>query len=154
MANAVVEFFGKQLGSPFAERFYHIHSHALRPLLDLLLLSERLYPTESPPYPGAIALRILSIETGRGDFDPAILPILTTTLLPIHSLQSRRLALKLFQRPAFGWFFSQAEAFSTVERARLLKAVGDPFQFTPDLPPRMGNQRSQPFMIPYRVWLF
>ena len=139
MANAVVEFFGKQLGSPFAERFYHIHSHALRPLLDLLLLSERLYPTESPPFPGVIALRILSIETGRGDFDPAILPILTTTLLPTHPLQSRRLALKLFQRPAFGWFSPQAEAFSTVERARLLEAVGDPFQFTPDLPPQDGQ---------------
>lgn len=136
MASSVVVFFGKQLGSPSAERFYHIHSDALRPLLDFLLLSERLYPTEFPLYPAVIALRILSIETGRGDFDPAILPILTATLLPTHPLQSQRLALKLFQRPDFGWFSPQAEAFSSVERARLLEAVGDLFQFPPDLPPQ------------------
>ena len=141
MASSVVEFFGKQLGSPFAERFDHIHSAALRPLLDFLLLSERLYPTESPPYPGVIALRISSIETGRGDFDPAILPVLTSTLLQTHPLQSRRLALKLFQRPDFGWLSPQAEAFSSVERSRLLEAVGDPFQFAPDLPPQDGQPK-------------
>ena len=141
MASSAVVFFGKQLGSPFAERFDHIHSAALRPLLDFLLLSERSYPTESPPYPGVIALRILSIETGRGDFDLAILPALTSTLLPTHPLQSRRLALKLFQRPNLGWLSPQAEAFSSVERARLLEAVGDPFEFTPDLPPQEGQPR-------------
>jgi len=139
MASSVVVFFGKQLGSPFAERFYHIHSDALRPLLDFLLLSERLYPTELPPYPGVIALRILSIETGRGDFDPTILPILAATLQPTHPLQSRRLALKLFQRPDFGWLSPQAEIFSSIERARLLEAIGDPFQFPPDLPPQDGQ---------------
>ena len=143
MATSVVVFFGKQLGSPdpFAPRFDHIHSAALRPLLDFLLLNERFYPREARLRPGVIALRILSIVTGRGDFDPAILPVLTSALLQTHPLQSRRLALKLFQRPDFEWFSPQAEAFSTVERARLLEAMGDPFQFTPDLPPQEGQPK-------------
>ena len=148
MASSAVVFFGKQLGSPFAEQFNHIHSAALRPFLDSLLLSERLYPTESPPYPGVIALRILSIETGRGDFDLAILPVLTSTLLPTHPLQSRRLALKFSQRPDLGRFSPQAEAFSSVERARLLEIRSNLPQI---FPRRMGNQRSQPIMILYRA---
>ena len=139
MASSVVAFFGKQLGSPLAERFDHVHSAALRPLLDFLLLSEKFYPVESSPYPGVIALRILSIETGRGDFDPELLPILTSTLLYTHPLQSRRLSLKLFLRPGLEWLSPQAEIYSSVERARLLEAIGDPFQFTPDLPPQDGQ---------------
>ena len=139
MASSVVVFLGKQLGSPFAERFHHIHSAVLRPLLDFLLLSERFYSTESPPYPGVIALRVILMGTGGGDFDSMILPTLTSTLLPTHPLQSRRLALELFQQSNLGWFSAHAEAFTSMERARLVEAVGDPFQFSPDLPPRDGQ---------------
>ena len=101
MVSSVVTFFGKQFSSPFTERFNHIYSAALRPLLDFLLLSERFYFAVPPPHSGVIAPRILTSDTGREAFGQTILPALTSALLPTHPLQSLRLALKLFQRPEF-----------------------------------------------------
>ena len=139
MASTVVIYFEKQLSSPSATRLDRIYSAALRPLLDFFLLGERFHHTESPPYPTTIALRMLVIGTHWGYFNLAILPALTSALLPTHPLQLRRLALQLFQRPGFRWTSPQAEAFSSVERARLLEAIGDPFECIPHLPPHNGQ---------------
>ena len=160
MASSVVVFFGKKLDSPLSERHIRVHSTALRPLSDFLLLSEKLYPAEcplnGPPYPGVMALRMLSIGVGgrhadpmlRPTLTPAILQTLASALLPTHPLRSRRLALQLFQGTGTGWFSTQAEAFSNAERAELLGAVGDPFRFTPDPPLQDGQPQATTFYEP------
>ena len=168
MASSVVIFFGKKLVSPLSECHIRVHSTALRPLSDFLLLSEKLYPAESPsngpPYPGAIALRMLSIGVGGRHADPMLRPTLTpailqpltpailqtliSALLPTHPLRSRRLALKLFRGTGPGWFSTQAEAFSNAERAELLRAVGDPFRFPSDPPIQDGQPQTTTFYDP------
>lgn len=142
MASPVVVFSGKQLGSPFTERSDHIHSVAPRPLLDFLLLSGVLYSTGSTPYPGAIALHILSSDKGRKAFTQRFYPF-TPTLLPTHPPQ-----------PRFRWLSSQAEVFSNVERVKLLEAVGDPLDFIPNPLIRLGNRSSQATMAPCRARRF
>lgn len=139
MASSAVALLGKQFGPQFSEHASRVLAAGIRPLLDFLLLSERHHSAESPIYPGAVALQFVLDTTPHRFFDPTILPILTSTLLPNHPLQSRTLALKLFQRPGLEWCSSQARGFSVTNRARLLEAVGDPFQFTPDLPSQDGQ---------------
>jgi len=139
MASSAVALLNKQFGPQFSEHSSRVLATGIRPLLDFLLLSERHHSAESPTYPGTVALRFVLDATPHRSFDPTILPILTQTLLPTHPLQSRTLALKLFQRPGLEWCSSQAEGFSDTGRARLLEAVGDPFQFTPDPPPQDGQ---------------
>ena len=151
MASSVVALFGKNFDSPILERLLFTDSATLLPLSDFLLLSEKFYPTEAPqyqpPYPGVMALRVLSIGVGgprgwpecRLTLAPTILQTLTPALLPTHPLRSRRSALLLFQGTEPMWFSTQAEAFSNAERAKLLGAVGDPFRFTPDPPPQDGQ---------------
>jgi len=139
MASSAVALLGKQFGPQFSEHSPRVLATGIRPLLDFLLLSERHHSPESPTYPGVVALRFLLDATPYRRLDPNILPILTSTLAPTHHLQSRTLALKLFQRPGFEWCTSQAEGFSDTDRARLLEAVGDPFQFTPDHLPQDGQ---------------
>jgi hypothetical protein len=94
-----------------------------------------------------IALRILAISEGSADFGKIILPILTSSLLPTHPLQARRLALNVFEKFAFGWFSSQMENIPSKDLEGLVQAVGDPFQF-PDLPLQDGEPVDPPFYEP------
>ena len=141
MASSVVQLLGKHF---YYNAFYSgelEYSLGVEPgsvplLLGFLSLSEEFYATDFPPYPAFTALRILSNSPGYGDFGPAILPVLALTLLPTNPLQSRILALKAFVRFSPGWFSPKMEAIPRNDLSRLLRAVGDPFQFTPDLPPQ------------------
>jgi hypothetical protein len=148
MASAALALLGKRFDPPSTE--LSPLTAGILPLLDFLLLSEKFYTAESPSHPGVIALRLVSIAPGHQHLHPAILPVLTSTLLRSHPLQSRILALKIFQRPGLEWCSSQAEGFSDIERARLLEAVGDPFQFTPDLPPQDGQPTTATDYEPMR----
>lgn len=140
MTKSVVELLGKRFNpQPSTDIPSDILAAGVRPLLDFLLSSERSPRAESPPYPEVIALQVGSIAARYGYFDPAILPVLTRMLLPTHPLQSRTLALRLFQQPEFGWYSSQ----SGVDHAILLEAVGDPFQFIPDLPPQDSQSMTR-----------
>ena len=143
MATSAVVLLGKQLDPQSSEYTTRVLATGIRPLLDFLLLSERHHSVESPTYPGAVALRFVLDATPHHSFDPTILTILTSTLLPTHPLQSRALALKLFQRSGLEWCSSQAEGLSGTNCARLLEAVGDPFHFTPDPPPQDGQSTTR-----------
>ena len=135
MASEVVEMLGKW----FDSTPHPVVRHSWIPtLLDFLSLCEKFYPTESPPHPGFIALHLLSVSSTRGGFCEMILPILTSTLLPTHPLQSRHLALKIFEIFTTEWFSSQVENIHRKDLNELLRAVGDPSQF-PDLPPQDGR---------------
>jgi hypothetical protein len=129
MAGKAVELAWKEVQPEIWQPLYYAW---VLPLVDFLQLSEELYSTESRS--GALALRILSARWGPSDsdFGPKILPILASMLLPTHPSQSRRSALKIFHQFTSGWFSSQMECVSNEDRARLLQAVGDPFQSTPD----------------------
>ena len=159
MANPVVEMFGKLIDSLPPGNYSHIHFTMLRPLSDFLLLNEKFCSAlDEPTRRGVIALRMLSIGVGALRTDPLLLPtltpailqILTSTLLSTHPLRPRRLALCLFQRTEPGWFSTQAEASSNAERAKLLEAVGDPFQFSPDPPPEDGKPQASISYKPIR----
>jgi len=133
MARTVVQLLGNHFQQRSQGHFHNIQPTEVPPLLDFLLLCEKFYATESnateSPHPGSIALYLLSAIQKYSDFSPAILPILLSTLLPTHPLQSRRLALKVFHRFMPGWFSTQMENISYKNLNRLLQAVGDPFQF-------------------------
>ena len=110
-------------------------------LLAFLALSEEFYATQSPPYAGSIALRILSAADKPTYFDTAIFPILSSTLLQAHPLQSRTLALKVFNA-SFPWLLSLQMGDVPVGNLKdLLQAVGDPFVFTEDTYPRYRKTR-------------
>ena len=102
------------------------------PLLGFLSLCEKFYATGSPPYPGFVALRILSSSSRCCRLDPMALSILASTLLPTHPLQSRRLALKIFCDFAPEWLSMRMENVPDWDLDKLLRAVGDPFQFISD----------------------
>ena len=102
------------------------------PLLGFLSLSEKFYATEPPPYAQYIALRILSAVNELTDSDTKILPILSSTLLPIHPLQSRYLALKVFNASLPVLLSSQMDDAPAGSFKNLLQAVGDPFLFAED----------------------
>jgi len=148
MASRVVEPLGKHFYFGDPEDILHVRRAWIPPLLDFLSLSEKFYTIESPPYPGFMALYILSNSRVSADFGATILPILSSTLLPTHPLKSRGLALKAFHRLMSGWFSSQIESVSYNDLDKLLQAVGNPFQPTPD-PPRqdwvsMGRLYHEP----------
>jgi len=105
-------------------------------LLNFLLFSERYKTENDPPYPDAIALRLLSLNynTGREDFSPLLIPVLTSTLSTTRPLLSRIFALKLFQEHGREWLSPQMGKFSDVDRSKLLEALGDPFDFSEDPP--------------------
>ena len=139
MAGPMIQLLGKHyyhksFFSKDVEYALDVESAWIPLLSGFLLLSEKFYNTESPPYPGFIALRILSNSPGYGDFGTVILPVLTSTLLSAHPLQSRLLALKVFARFGTGWFSPQMETIPHKDLAQLLRAVDDPFQFSLDLP--------------------
>lgn len=100
-------------------------------LLDFLLLSEKYYLSYDPPYPGTIALRLLSLSysIGCGDLNQRLVSVLTSTLSETHPLLSRLLALKLFQEHGSEWLSLSMERFAEKGRAKLLKELGDPFHF-------------------------
>jgi hypothetical protein len=149
MASSAVALLGKRFDSPSTEP--SPLTSEIRPLLDYLLLSENFPTAEFQSHPGVFALRLISTAPGYRHLQPAILPVLTSTLLQSHPLQSRSLALKIFQRPGLEWCSPQAEGFLDTERARLLEAVGDPFQFTPDLPPQNGQPTTATDYEPMRT---
>jgi len=139
MASPIVQLLGKQyyLRAFFSKDVLYALDvgPAWIPLLSgFLMLSEKFYNTESPPYTGFIALRILSNSPGYGDCGLVLLPALAPTLLPTHPLQSRLLALKVFARFGIGWFSSQMEAIPHKNLNQLLRAVDDPFKFSLELP--------------------
>jgi len=139
MASEVVRPLGKWFDS--APRPIVRHSW-IPTILGFLSLCEKFYHTESPPHPGFIALRILSASPGYGGFYDTVLPILTSTLLPTHPLQSRSLALRIFSKLTDEWFSSRVENIISWDRNELLRAVGDPFQF-----PDLSLQDGQPMVV-------
>jgi len=99
------------------------------PLLNFLLLCEKFYAEGAfLPHPGFLALRILSIIRKPVNFVATALPVLASTLLPTHPLQSRGLALEVFHVFVSGWLSPQMRRTPNKDLGRLLRAVGDPFQ--------------------------
>ena len=134
---------GKRFDPPPSTEFpSDTRATAIRPLLDFLLLNEKHRATVPPPYPGVIALHAVLATAEHEYFDEAVLPVLTRVLSPNHPLQSRVLALRLFQQPGFEWCSSRSEAFTDADRAEFLEAVGDPFQFTQDPPSQDGKSTT------------
>ena len=132
MASRVVELLGKHFCFGDPEGIVRVRRAWIPPLLGFLSLSEKFYATESPPYPGFMALCIISNSRISADFAASILPILSSILLPTHPLQSRCLALKAFHTLMPGWFSPQMESVMHDDLDKLLQAVGDPFQSSPD----------------------
>ena len=118
--------------------FPHVKPTWIPPLLDFLLLCEKFDTNVSPPYPGSIALRILSTSREPVNFIATTLPVLASALLPTHPLQSRILALKSFHVLVSGWFSPQMENVLNRDLDKLLRAVGDPFHNL-DLPLQDGQ---------------
>jgi hypothetical protein len=149
MASKVVQALGKHLFSERSISSVSIRPTWIPPILGFLSLSKKLDTTSPLLDPVFIALRILSASRGSADFGATILPILTSTLLPTHPLQSRALALNIFVRFTSGWFSPQTESVPSKDLDKFLRAVGDPFKF-PDLPLHDGEPISpadyQPMM--------
>ena len=162
MANAVLLFLGNYFFPNQNEILANLSSLPVKPkwispLLDFLSLSEKFYATESPPYAGSIALRFISatyVKADRREFDPkanrlrwlfvgsggfektktAVIPILSSTLLPTHPLQSRSLALNVLHTSLLQLVLSERVAVTAEDFKSLLQALGDPFLFTRDPP--------------------
>ena len=139
LASRVVQLLGNHLYSKDPEPFHYVERAWIPPLLGFLSLCEKFYTTESPPYPGFIALRILCASPKDTDIGATALPILASTLLPTHPLRARSLALEVFCRLMSGWFSPQMEDVSDQDFDKLLQAVGDPFQFAPHIPLQDGQ---------------
>ena len=135
LAGKVVQLLGNEVDTHPPKYF---SPNWVPPLLGFLSLSEKFHTRGHLPVTGFTTLRILSCHVVDGDFGPTLLPILASTLLQDHPLQSRCLALKIFHRFTPGWFSRQMENVSDEDRGNLLRAVGDPFQF-PDLPLQYGQ---------------
>jgi len=114
------------------------------PLLGYLSLNEKL---RSTGLPGITSLCILAANQGPADFGPMILPILTSSLLSTHHLQSRSLALEVFVRFVSGWFSPQMEKVPSKNLERLVQAVGDPLELL-DLRPHDGKLVHLPYYNP------
>jgi hypothetical protein len=135
MAGVVVRLLGSYDRRGFKLNFVMWNPKKSAPLLDFLLLSERFYVKTSAPFPESIALYILSITYKSTGFSAKILPILSSTLLPTNHLQSRSLALEVFNTLSLGLLSSQMEKITAAELENLLRAVGDPFLFNRDTLP-------------------
>ena len=123
-------FFPKKDDIP--RQMFSVEPTWISPLLGFLSLSEKFYATESPPYARSIALRILSAVDELTDSGTKILPILSSTLLPTHPLQSRYLALKIVNASLPVLLSSRMDDVPAGDLKNLLQAVGDPFLFTED----------------------
>jgi len=147
MAGIVVQLLGKEITTYPPDYF---SPDWVPPLLGFLSLSEKFYTQGSPPDTGFTAFQILLCHQADADFGPTLLPILMSTLLQNHPLQSRSLALKVFHRFMPGWFSKQMETVSNKNLDKLLQAVGDPFQF-PDLPLQYRQPESMANYDPMMV---
>ena len=147
LAGKVVQLLGNEVDTHSPRRF---SPDWVPPLLGFLSLSEKFYAEGCPPDAEFTALRILSYNLVNGDFGPALLPILASTLLQNHPMQSRNVALKIFHRFTSGWFSRQMEIVPDEDRGVLLRAVDDPFKY-PDLPSQHGQPGSvadyEPMMV-------
>ena len=139
LASRVVLLLGNHLYSKVPESFHYLEPDSIPPLLGFLLLCERFYTTESTPYPGFIALRILSDSPKGTDIGTTIFPILASTLLLTHPLRARSLALEVFCKLMSGWFSLRMDDVLDQDLDKLLQAVGDPFQFTSHIPLQDGQ---------------
>jgi len=140
MAGIVVQLLGKEIDNHPPK--YFLQSW-ISSLLDFLSLSEKFYTGIDPPHTGFTAFRILlsrrvDTDFGPADFGATLVPVLASTLLPTHPLQSRSLALKALYRFMSCWFSKQMETVSNQNLNKLLQAAGDPFEF-PDLPLEYGR---------------
>jgi len=143
IAAMVVQLIGKEIDARPPNYFY---PSWIPPLLGFLSLGEKFYTGRDPPYAGFTAFQILlrrrvDTDFGPTDYGATLLPILTSTLLPTHPLQSRSLSLMAFHRFMPWWFSQQIETVSNQNLNKLLQAVGDPFKFT-DLPLEYGKPRG------------
>lgn len=139
MASHVVRLFGRHLNSGDPNSIFIRSIDYVTPLVRFLSLCEKFPTMDSTPHLGLIALRIL-LTTPWNWFDATILPILMWTLPPTNPLQSRGVALKIFNligSELFSpWLETTSDKFtkSVVETIsdkgieRLMEAVGDPFQ--------------------------
>ena len=139
MASQVMRLLGKHFDSTDPEHQFDAKPAWIPPLVGFLSLHEKFYTADSPPYRGSIALHILSLSQGSAQFGTTLLPILTLALSSIHPLQSRKWALKTFHKFMSGWFSPQMEEVPGEDLKNLLRAVGDPFHFTPG-PSLYGRQ--------------
>ena len=125
LTGEVVKLLGRHFFRENSQYLIDVQPACIPPLLGFLSLSEQLDATRSTRF---IALRILATSPRYADFGPMILPILTSTLLPTHPLQARRLVLNIFLRFMSGWFSSQMGDVPSKDLEGLVQAVGDPFQ--------------------------
>ncbi|KAF9644734.1 hypothetical protein BDM02DRAFT_3190330 [Thelephora ganbajun] len=139
MASQVVQLLGGQLNYNDPQPLSIAQPAWIPSLVGFLSLCKSLHTTDPPTPPWSIALRILS----------TILPTLTSALSPDHPLRSRCPALKVFYEFMFGWFSSQMENVTGGDLGDLvqaigglIQAVGDPFEFTLDLPLHDGRPGS------------
>ena len=151
MASSVVQLLRNHLYPEVPGGLHYMESAWISPTLGFLSLCEKLYTTECPPHPGFTALRILSSSPRDTDVGAVALPILASTLLPTHPLRARSLALEVFCKLMFGWFSPQMENVRSQDLEKLLQAVGDPFQFTPDIPLEDGQPVFTPNYKPMMV---
>ena len=119
-----------------------IHPMWVPYLLDFLLLNEKFYATRSPPYPGFTLLRIISAKVSPTLLGTEILPIISSVLRPTHPLQSRSLALEIFNQCLPVWISPRMGNIPARNLENLLQAVGDPFLANLDTP----SPRWQPLL--------
>ena len=133
MGSIVVELLGRFLDSGMGHT--RVESKWVPYLSDFLLLNEKFYATETPPYPGSTLLRIILTKAFDTNPGTEILPILSLVLRPIHPLQSRSLALEIFNQCLPVFFSPQMENIPAGNFKNLLQAAGDPFLADFDTPP-------------------
>jgi len=151
MAGKIMELLGKYFYSPVRNGFRDLQPAWMPPLLGFLSLCEKFYAIGSPPYPGSVALRILSSTPRCSELDTAILPVLASILLPTHPMQSRRLALDIFCGFMPEWLSLQMENVLDRDLNKFLRAVGDPFQFPSDPPLQDGQPKFGTSYHPMRA---
>jgi len=147
MAGEVVESLGKYFFREDLKYPIGVLPTWIPPLLRFLSLNEKLDRRGGGTL---VALRILATGPRSADFGTTVLPILVSSLLATHPLQSRRLALQVFGRSADDLFSSQMEKVPSKDLNKLVQAVGDPFQF-PDLPLQDGKPVDPPNYDPTAV---
>ena len=147
MASEVVRILGRHFFRNGPASFIDLQPAWIPPLLGFLSLSEKLGDIKFSESSGFIALRILAASSLSFDFYPAILPVLTSSLLPTHPLQARHLALNHFLALISDWFSSIMESIPSEDLNKLVQAVDDPFHF-PDLPFQDGKPVSPPHYDP------
>jgi len=147
MASQIMESLGKISFHEDSVPFIRMQRTWISSLLGFLSLREKL---DRQGEPSLIVLRILAISPRYANFGTSALPILVSPLLPTHPLQSRRLALRVFDTFAPGWFSSQMENVPSEDLNKLVQAVGDPFQ-SPDPPLQDGKPSDQLYYNPMMV---